>query len=65
MDYPILSDPEKTTASAYGVLRIRMYAARHTFVIDRAGKIAAIDTDVKPKSAGADLVALLETLDLG
>jgi len=42
--YPILSDPEKTTAKAYGVLNItRLFANRVTFVIDKEGVIRHID----------------------
>ena len=65
LEYPILSDPGKATARAYGVLRLGVFASRQTFIIDRAGKLAAIMTDVKPKSAGADLVATLNSLKLG
>ena len=42
--FPILSDPEKTTAKAYGVLNFtHLFANRVTFVIDKDGVIQHID----------------------
>jgi peroxiredoxin Q/BCP len=42
--FPILSDPEKATAKAYGVLNFtRLFANRITFVIDKYGLIQHID----------------------
>jgi peroxiredoxin Q/BCP len=42
--FPILSDPEKATAKAYGVLNLtRLFANRITFVIDKDGVIQHID----------------------
>ena len=42
--FPILSDPEKSTARAYGVLNFtRLFANRVTFVIDKDGVIQHID----------------------
>jgi thioredoxin-dependent peroxiredoxin len=42
--FPILSDPEKATAKAYGVLNFtRLFANRITFVIDKHGLIQHID----------------------
>ena len=42
--FPILSDPTKTTAKAYGVLNFtRLFANRVTFVIDEEGVIQHID----------------------
>src|SRR5436190_315045 len=42
-DYPILSDPTKETAKAFGVLNERGMANRVTFYIDKSGKISAVD----------------------
>lgn len=65
LDYPILSDPGKETAKAYGVLRaFGLYAARHTFYIGVDGKILYIDRKVTPRTAGADLVARLDQLGI-
>ena len=42
--FPILSDPEKTTAKAYDVLNFtRLFANRVTFVIGEDGVIQHID----------------------
>ena len=62
-NYPILSDPEKDVAKAFGVLNDSgTYAQRWTFYIDRDGKIARIDKSVKPASSGEDLVQNLKSL---
>jgi peroxiredoxin Q/BCP len=62
--FPILSDPSKETARAYGVLSGMGFARRWTFYIDAEGIIRKIDRDVDPRTAGADLVANLEALDV-
>jgi peroxiredoxin Q/BCP len=42
--FPILSDPDKATAKAYGVLNFtRLFANRVTFVIDKHGVVQHID----------------------
>ena len=62
-DFPMLSDPTKETAKAYGVLSANgAFAQRWTFYIDPTGKIAAIDKDVKPATAGEAIVAKLTEL---
>ncbi len=61
-DYPILSDPDKTIANAYGVLTAIGYPNRWTFYIDGAGKIAYIDKSVSAISAGDDIAARLAAL---
>ena len=63
LDYPILSDPGKSAAKAYGVVSItRPFPQRWTFYIGKDGKILAIDKSVKPASHGADVVAKLKEL---
>jgi peroxiredoxin Q/BCP len=63
LDYPILSDPSKSTATAYGVLNpTRGFANRWTYYIDIDGKISMIDKEVKFDTHGADIVAKLEEL---
>lgn len=48
LDYPILSDPSKATARAYGVLNpANGLAQRWTFYIGKDGKIAAVDASVQ------------------
>jgi thioredoxin-dependent peroxiredoxin len=62
-DYPILSDPAKTVAKAYGVVGgINPFASRWTFFIGPDGRIAYIDKSVKAASHGSDIVATLEKL---
>ncbi len=63
-DFPMLSDPTKETAKAYGVLNERGMATRWTFYIDKAGKIAAIDTAVRPATSAEDMVAKLDELKI-
>ena len=59
-DFPMLGDPTKETAKAYGVLNAeRGFANRWTFYIDKDGRIAAIDKAVKPATSAEDMVAKL------
>lgn len=50
-DFPILSDPTKETARAYGVLSERGFANRWTFYIDKDGIVRYIDKDVNQRLA--------------
>src|SRR4051812_8557379 len=51
-DFPLLSDPDKTTAKAYGVLNEqRGFANRWTFYIGKDGKIQEIDKGVAQRLA--------------
>jgi thioredoxin-dependent peroxiredoxin len=61
-DFPLLSDPSKKTAEAYGVLNARGMANRWTFYIGKDGKIQAIDKAVKPASSAEDMAAKLGEL---
>jgi len=66
-DFPLLADPTKKTANAYGVMKdygadYGMLANRWTFYIGPDGKIMAIDKQVKPASSGTDAVAKLKEL---
>jgi thioredoxin-dependent peroxiredoxin len=62
LDYPILSDPSKETAKAFGVLNDRGMANRWTFYIDKEGKIAHIDQKVATESHGKDIATKLKDL---
>jgi peroxiredoxin Q/BCP len=65
LDYPILSDPDKTVAKAYGVLNPdRGVTFRWTFYIDKDGVIKAIDKQVNAPAAGPDIAAKLKSLGL-
>jgi len=61
-DFPMLADPTKATATAYGVLSERGLANRWTFYIDKDGKIPSIDKTVKPATSAEDMVAKLGEL---
>lgn len=62
-DFPLLGDPTKEAATAYGVLHPeRGYSLRWTFYIGKDGKIAAIDKAVKPATSAEDMLAKLEEL---
>jgi peroxiredoxin Q/BCP len=62
-DFPILSDPSKETAKAYGVVtEVRPYAERWTFFIGPDGKILDIDKHVDPQTAGQEIAAKLKQL---
>ncbi len=61
-DFPILSDPGKTVANAYGVLGTTGLARRWTFYIGPDGKILYIDKAVRTGTAGEDLAAKLAEL---
>ncbi len=62
LDFPILSDPGKETARAYGVLSSTGYAARWTFYIGADGRILHVDKRVTASSHGADIVNKLGEL---
>jgi len=62
-DFPLLSDPTKKTAEAYGVLTAPDGVARRwTFYIGKDGKILAIDKAVKPATSAEDMAAKLGEL---
>src|SRR3954469_11541378 len=61
-DFPLLSDPTKETATAYGVLGSNGRAQRWTFYIDKNGLISAIDKTVKPATSAEDMAAKLGEL---
>jgi peroxiredoxin Q/BCP len=61
-DFPLLSDPSKETAKAYGVLHMMGYAKRHTMYIGEDGTVLKIDTAVKPKTSAEDMAATLGQL---
>ena len=66
-DFPMLANPDKKVAFAYGVIAPdappdRQFARRYTFYIDPTGKIAAIDKAVKPATSAEDMIARLGEL---
>ncbi len=62
LDYPILSDPKKETAKAFGVLNEKGMSSRWTYYIGKDGKILHLDKTVKPASHATDIAAKLKEL---
>ena len=63
VDYPILSDPAREAAKAYGVVRDdKGLAIRWTFYIGADGKILYVDRDVSPSAHGGAVAAKLGEL---
>jgi thioredoxin-dependent peroxiredoxin len=64
-DFPLLSDPTKETATAYGVLVTPPGIARRwTFYIGKDGKILAIDKNIKVATSAEDMAAKLGELNV-
>jgi len=61
---PILCDPGKDVARAYGVLGPSGFASRWTFYIGADGRILDIDTQVRASSHGRDVAARLTELGI-
>ena len=62
-DFPLLSDPSKEVADAYGVLQMGL-ALRVTFYIGVDGTILRIDRKVNPATSAEDMVANLAQLGI-
>jgi thioredoxin-dependent peroxiredoxin len=63
VDYPFLSDPSRTVATAYGVVDAdQPFASRWTFFIGVDGRIAHIDKHVSPATHGQAVAAKLAEL---
>ena len=64
-DFPLLSNPTKEVAEAYGVVTAeRAVPFRWTYIIGGDGKILKSDKEVNPSTAGQDLVAHMSSLGL-
>jgi peroxiredoxin Q/BCP len=64
-DYPILADPDKKAAMAYGVVNDqRPLAYRWTFYIGPDGRVLDVDQKVSAANAGPDVVKHLEALNI-
>ncbi len=64
LDYPILSDPDKSAAKAYGVLGAKGFATRWTYYIDKDGVIREIDKKINTGQAGVDVASKLKDLGI-
>jgi peroxiredoxin Q/BCP len=65
-NFPLLSDPDKKVATAYGVLGANGLANRWTFYIGPDGKLVKVDTDQRNHTltAGADLAKSFDELHI-
>ena len=64
-EYPILSDPDKTVAKAYGVYNAeRNIANRVTFYIGKDGLIKEVDKKINTPQAAPDVAAKVKSLGL-
>ena len=61
IDVPILSDPQKSVARSYGVLRPSGFPSRWTFYVGVDGRIQAIDKAVRVATHGSDIERALGT----
>ena len=60
---PVVSDPKGEVAGRFGVLGLGgLYSKRWTFYVDAKGTLRAIDKQVQPATAGADILRKLEEL---
>jgi peroxiredoxin Q/BCP len=65
LDYPILSDPGKEVAKAYGVVHEgREVPERWSFFIDKDGIIKLIDKKVEAGSHGEDIAKKLAEMGI-
>lgn len=63
VDYPLLSDPTRGVATAYGVVDDdQPFASRWTFFIGLDGRILHIDKQVSPATHGKMITAKLAEL---
>lgn len=63
LDYPILSDPTRETAKAYGLIKgDKKNASRATVYVGKDGKILLIEKSVKTGTHGEQVAATLEEL---
>ena len=61
LNFELLSDPDASATQKYGILRGN-YANRVTFVLDEKGVLRHIETQVKVKTHGEDLLSVIEEL---
>lgn len=61
-DFPLLSDPEGEAADAYDVSMFG-FAKRHTFYIDKMGKVVMIDKNVRPETSAEDMAKYMAMLN--
>jgi thioredoxin-dependent peroxiredoxin len=63
VDYPLLSDPTRKVAAAYGVVdEDQPFASRWTFYVGLDGRLLFIDKQVSPAVHGKNVAAKLAEL---
>ena len=63
VDYPLLSDPTRKVATAYGVVdEDQPFASRWTFYIGADGRILFVDKQVSPAVHGRNIALKLAEL---
>jgi peroxiredoxin Q/BCP len=63
-DFPILSDPTKEVARAYGVLGLVGFPSRWTYYIGKDGTLLEIDKSIKPGTSAEDIAGKLDDLGI-
>ncbi len=64
LNYPILSDPDKSTATAFGVLHESgRFAQRWTFYVGPDGLIKEIQKKVSVRTHGEEVADLVKSLN--
>jgi thioredoxin-dependent peroxiredoxin len=66
LNFKLLADTSHAVMNSYGSvtnLGVAKFAARHTFLIDPAGKIAKVYTSVDPAKHSAEVLAELDQLE--
>ena len=61
LDFPLLSDTDRSVATRYGILGGR-FSNRVTVFVDKEGKIAHLETKVNVREAGKQVVDKLKEL---
>lgn len=64
LPYPILSDPSRETAKAYGVLKGLPVAARHTIYVGKDGKVLLVDDSIQTATAAQDMLKHFQELGI-
>jgi peroxiredoxin Q/BCP len=62
LTFKLLSDTDKKVVDQYGSLRPNGVAARNTFLIDPAGKVAKVWTGVNPNAHSEEVLAALASM---
>jgi len=63
-DFPLLCDPTKRAARAYGVLNLHDRSRRWTFYIGKDGTVLEVDKEVRPETSAQDMAAKLAKLGI-